>query len=107
MPSVRTKRLLECILLSPTLAVAAALVLRFTLLWLSHRGENLANPRFETVGLETKLVAESLAAGNGFFGPYPGYELPTACLAPVYPFLWAIGNKILHLNSFGATIFSQ
>ncbi len=107
MSSDRKKRVLACVLLSPTLAVAVALALRLVLLWLSHRGENLANPRFETVGLETKLVAESLAAGNGFFGPYPGYELPTACLAPVYPFLWAIGIKIFHLNSFGATILSQ
>src|ERR1700693_3406348 len=107
MPSVGTKRILACALRSPALAVAAALALRLVLLWLSHRGEDLANPRFETVGLETKLVAESLAAGKGFFGPYPGYELPTACLAPAYPFLWAIGDKLFHLSSFGATIFSQ
>jgi 4-amino-4-deoxy-L-arabinose transferase-like glycosyltransferase len=107
MPSVGTKRILACALRSPALAVAAALALRLVLLWLSHRGEDLAHPRFETVGLETKLVAESLAAGNGFFRPYPNYEALTACLAPVYPFLWAIGNKLFHLNSFAATVFSQ
>ena len=107
MPSVGTKRILACALRSPALAVAAALALRLVLLWLSHRGEDLAHPKFETVGLETKLVAESLAAGNGFFRPYPNYEALTACLAPVYPFLWAIGNKLFHLNSFGATVFSQ
>jgi len=76
-------------------------------LWLSHYQEDRSHPTFETVGLEAKLLALSLAQGKGFSGPYPGYDLVTACIAPVYPFLWAAGIKLLHLGSFGATLFAQ
>lgn len=96
MSSIRTKRAFACVLRSPTLAVAAAFVLRMILLWLSHRGENPAHPRFETVGLEAQLLASSLAAGKGFFEPYPAYPTPTAWLAPAYPFLWSILEKLFH-----------
>jgi 4-amino-4-deoxy-L-arabinose transferase-like glycosyltransferase len=89
------------------LAVAAAYLLRMVLLWLSHHRENLSSPRFETVGLEAHLVASSLAGGKGFFGPYPRYQALTACLAPVYPFLWAIGEKLFHLNFYRSTVFGQ
>lgn len=106
-PFPNTGRIRARILSSPALAVAAALALRMVLLWLSHRGEDPVHPRFFTVGLESHLVALSLATGKGFFGPYPGYELPTACLAPVYPFLWAIGQKLFHLSFSAATLFAQ
>jgi hypothetical protein len=95
------------VLSSPSLIVASALALRLILLWLSHRGEDPAHPRLFTVGLEAHLVAQNLANGKGFFGPYPGYNLPTACLAPVYPFLWAIGNKLFHLQFGASTVFAQ
>jgi hypothetical protein len=107
MSSVRTKRAFASVLRSPALAVVAAYGLRMLLLWLSHQKEDPIHPRFETVGLEGGLVASSLARGKGFFGPYPGYEAVTAVLAPVYPFLWAIGYKLLHLDSFGAVLFCQ
>jgi 4-amino-4-deoxy-L-arabinose transferase-like glycosyltransferase len=104
---IHTERIWTRVLSSPTLAVAAALALRLALLWLSHHGEDPSHPKFFTVGLEAHLVASSLAAGKGFFGPYPGYELPTACLAPVYPFLWSIGDKLFHLSFSAATLFAQ
>jgi hypothetical protein len=107
MPFLGTNRKLASILASPTLAVAVAFALRMLLLWLSHRGEDLAHPRFETVGLEAQLVALSLAAGKGFFGPYPHYPATTACLAPVYPFLLGVGDKLFHLHSFGSTVLGQ
>src|SRR5580658_10373784 len=81
MPSPVTERRLWWVLGSPTLAAVFAFALRMILLWLSHRGEDFAHPRFETVGLEDQLVAMSLAAGRGFFGPYPNYQIVTACLA--------------------------
>ena len=77
------------------------------MLWLTHHHEDRSNPRFMTVGLEARLVAFSLAQGKGFFGPYPGYEAITACIAPVYPFLLAIGIKLFHLDAFGSTVFAQ
>jgi fumarate reductase subunit D len=107
MSSDHTKRTIAALLGSPNFVVTVAFTLRLVLLWLSHHHEDLSNPRFRTVGLEAKLVAFSLAQGKGFFGPYPGYEAITACIAPVYPFLWAVGIKLLHLGEFGATVFAQ
>src|SRR5215472_15057899 len=107
MPSSTAKRKVASVLSSPTFAVAVAFSVRLIFLWLSHYHEDRSNPTFETVGLETKLIAFSLAEGKGFFGPYPGYDAITACLAPVYPFLLAVGIKLFHLGSFGATLFSQ
>lgn len=107
MPFSSTKREISSFFRSPTFVVAVAFSLRMTLLWLSHYHEDRSNPTFETVGLEAKLIAFSLAEGKGFFGPYPGYDAITACLAPVYPFLLAVGIKLFHLGSFGATLFGQ
>lgn len=107
MLSSATKRKVASALRSPAFIVAVAFGVRMIFLWLSHYHEDRTNPTFETVGLETKLVAESLAQGRGFYGPYPGYDSITACLAPVYPFLWAVGIKLLQLESFGATVFAQ
>ena len=107
MSSLRAKRILTSMLRSPALAVIVAFALRMVLLWLSHYREDSLHPRFETVGLESRLVAESLAANKGFGNPFPGYATLTAWIAPVYPFLWVAGYKLLHLGSFGATIYIQ
>jgi 4-amino-4-deoxy-L-arabinose transferase-like glycosyltransferase len=107
MRSLGTKRIVTSILQSPSFAVAVAFTLRIALLWLTHHHEDPSNPKFETVGLETRMVAFSLAQGKGFFGPYPGYQAITAGVAPVYPFLLAIGIKLFDLNTFGATVFAQ
>jgi 4-amino-4-deoxy-L-arabinose transferase-like glycosyltransferase len=82
---------------SPKLAVVAALALRIALLWASYHAVG-ATWKFHALGLEEGRVAWSLANGKGFFGPFPGYETPTAWLAPVYPFLWAICIKLSQLN---------
>ena len=107
MPSSGMKGKISSFFRSPMFAVAAAFSLRIIFLWLSHYHEDRSHPAFETVGLESKLLALSLAHGKGFSGPYPGYDLITACLAPIYPFLWAGGIKLLHLGSFGSTVFAQ
>ena len=104
---MRAQRILAGVLRSPTLAAAAALALRIIVLWLSHRGEDPAYPRLDTVGLEAHLVASSLAAGKGFFGPFPRYQTLTAWVAPVYPFVWAIGEKLFHLTFYSSMIFAQ
>ena len=105
--TARINRTLASVLRSPALAVVAAYLLRMLLFWLSHHNEDFAHPKYETVGMENNLVALSLASGKGFFGPYPGYEAITAVIAPVYPFLSAIGYKIFHLDSFAGVIFCQ
>jgi dolichyl-phosphate-mannose-protein mannosyltransferase len=102
-----SNRKLSSLLRSPALAAAVAFALRMVLLWLSHHNENPAAPRFESVGLESSLVAASIAAGKGFFGPYPNYQATTAVLAPVYPFLGSIGYRLFHGDSFAATVFFQ
>ena len=96
--SDRTNRTLASIVRSPALAVVAAYLLRMLLFWLSHHHEDYIHPKYETVGMENNLVALSLATGKGFFGPYPGYEAITAVIAPVYPFLSAIGYKIFWIR---------
>jgi hypothetical protein len=106
-PTMALNRKIASVLQSPTLAVIAAFGLRVSLMWLSHYHENPTNPRFETMGLESSLLAASIAAGRGFYGPYPDYQATTAALAPVYPFFGAIGYKLFHLDSFAATIVFQ
>ena len=106
MPSPRRATTFASILRSPALAVIAAYLLRMALMWLTHRHEDPIHPRFQTVGLEASLVARSLAMGKGFFGPFPGYQATTAALAPVYPFLGAIGYKLFRGDSY-ATLFFQ
>jgi 4-amino-4-deoxy-L-arabinose transferase-like glycosyltransferase len=105
--SDQTDRKLGSIVRSPALAVVAAYGLRMLLFWLSHHYEDFTHPKYETVGMENNLVALSLATGKGFFGPYPGYDAITAVIAPVYPFLSAIGYKLFHLDSFAGVIFCQ
>jgi len=96
----------DFILRSATLAAAAALVLRLTLLWLTHSNGNV-RPKFQVAGGEAANIAWSLATGKGFFGPFPGYELATAWLAPVYPFLWSVGFRIVHLNPSNRILIGQ
>src|SRR5277367_3880245 len=43
--------------------------------------------------VETVLVAESLAAGEGFSNPYGCRTGPTAHLAPVYPFVLSLIDR--------------
>jgi len=94
------------LLRSSTLAVAAALVLRLTLLWLTHSNGDV-RPRFQVAGGEAANIAWSLATGKGFFGPFPGYETATAWLAPVYPFLWSIGFRIVNLKPSDRILIGQ
>jgi 4-amino-4-deoxy-L-arabinose transferase-like glycosyltransferase len=101
------KRRFATVLRSPGFAVLVAFGLRLILLWLSHHHEDRIHPRFETVGLEARMIAFSLAEGKGFSNPFPGYDLSTAWIAPVYPFLWAIGIRMFRLGAFGATLFAQ
>src|ERR1700732_2333773 len=107
MSSARIGRTLALALRSPALAVVAAYGLRMAVLWLSHHNEDPVHPGFQTVGLENDLIALSLAKGKGFFEPSPGYEAVTAVLAPVYPFLSAIGYKLFRLDFFGGLLFCQ
>jgi|SRR5579872_19577 len=107
MLSARTDRTLASILRSPALAVVGAYLLRMLLFWFSHHNEDLVNPKYVTVGMENNLVALSLAMGRGFSGPYPGYDEFTAAIAPIYPFLSAIGYKIFRLDIFAGVIFCQ
>jgi len=94
------------VLRSATLAAAAALVVRLILLWLTHSNAN-ARPKFQVAGGEAANIALSLATGKGFFGPFPGYELATAWLAPVYPFLWSLGFRIFNLNPSSRILIGQ
>jgi len=105
--SDRINRTLASLFRSPALAVVVAYGLRMLLFWLSHHNEDFSHPKYETVGMENNLVALSLATGKGFFGPYPGYAAITAIIAPVYPFLSAIGYKLFHLDTFAGVIFCQ
>ena len=98
MASNSAERTARSILRSSTLAVVAGYLLRMGLFWISHRQET-AHPMLQVLGLEEGRVAWSLATGKGFFGPFQGYEVLTAWLAPVYPFLWAICFRLSRLNS--------
>jgi len=106
MASSPAERTAASILRSSTLAVVAAYLVRMALLWISHRQET-AHPMLQVLGLEEGRVAWSLATGKGFFGPFPGYEMVTAWLAPVYPFLWAVFFRLSRLNSEGLILLSQ
>src|SRR5271157_2017339 len=70
---------------SPSAAVAVAFLLRFFFLWLSHHHEDTVHSHFVSWGMEALMVANSLALGHGFAGPFPHYPFTTAWLAPVYP----------------------
>jgi len=94
---------LQAGLRSPATAVAAALLLRLGFLYLAHR----AGGNFFPVGQEAGNVAWSLALGHGFSSPLIGMQGPTAWVAPVYPFLLALGFKLLSMNPYHVVIFGQ
>ncbi len=81
---------------SPATAVAVALLLRLGFLYLAHQ----AGGNFFSVGQEAGNVAWSLALGHGFSSPLVGMQGPTAWVAPVYPFLLALGFKLLSMNPY-------
>src|SRR5579863_6807465 len=94
---------LQAGLRSPATAVAAALLLRLGFLYLAHR----AGGNFFSVGQEAGNVAWSLALGHGFATPLIGMQGPTAWVAPVYPFLLALGFKLLSMNPYHVVVFGQ
>ena len=92
---------------SPTAIVIAALLVRFTLLWMSHHFEDRAHQKFMSWGLEALLIAKSLATGFGFSDPFLHYPFVTAWLAPVYPWLISFAHLIFHLQGHAVVIFAQ
>lgn len=88
---------------SPAIAVAVALLLRLGFLYLAHE----AGGNFFPVGQEAGNVAWSLALGHGFSSPLVGMPGPTAWVAPVYPFLLALGFKLLSMNPYRVIVFGQ
>jgi hypothetical protein len=88
---------------SPLTAAAAALLLRFSFLYLAHQ----AGGNFFPVGQEAGNVAWALALGHGFSSPLIGMQGPTAWVAPVYPILLALGFKLLSMNPYHVVIFGQ
>jgi 4-amino-4-deoxy-L-arabinose transferase-like glycosyltransferase len=93
-PAGRSKVEAAAILQSSTLAVVAAFCLRAYLLVLSHHAEDKLQLGLQVIGREAGFIAFSLASGKGFSNPFPGYDLPTGWLAPVFPALWSIGFRI-------------
>ena len=92
---------------SPSAAVAAAFLLRFFFLWLSHHHEDTVHSHFVSWGLETLMVANSLALGHGFAEPFPHYPFTTAWLAPGYPWLVSFGQLVFHFRGHALASFSQ
>jgi len=89
---------------SPLWAVAAAYLLRMSLLWLIHRDHDAYQSLFFPVSNETWNVASSLAQGNGFSAPLPGMQGPTAWLAPGYPAMLALALKLFQMDAYAARI---
>ena len=88
---------------SPVTAAAAALLLRLGFLYLARQ----VGGNFFPVGQEAGNVAWSLALGHGFSSPLAGMQGPTAWVAPVYPFLLALGFKLLSMNPYHVIVFGQ
>jgi 4-amino-4-deoxy-L-arabinose transferase-like glycosyltransferase len=107
MPFFRANRGVAAVLRAPALAVVAAYTLRMLVLWLSYQDQDMNHPRLETIGLESLMIAKSLAMGHGFSTPFPRYQAVTAWLAPVYPAIASLGYRIFRLDNFGATLFCQ
>src|SRR5579872_307796 len=94
---------LHAALRSPVTAVAAALLLRLGFLFLAQQ----AGANFFAVGQEAGNIAWSIALGHGFSSPLIGMQGPTAWVAPVYPYLLALGFKLLRMNPYHVVIFGQ
>jgi len=109
-PDVRTPfdSLREFLLHASTLAVIGALVLRLSLLLVSHVAQDKYHVDLQIVGQEAACVASALATGKGFSNPFRGYEGPTAWLAPVFPALWSVGYRVFDPEtSRGGIYFCQ
>ncbi|MGC2357684.1 MAG: glycosyltransferase family 39 protein [Candidatus Acidiferrum sp.] len=107
MSMCRPRTSLALMLRSPGAAVAAAFLLRFFFLWLSHHHEDTAHNHFVSWGLEALMIAKSLALGHGFAEPFPHYVFTTAWLAPVYPWLVSFGKLLFHLSDYALGVFAQ
>jgi 4-amino-4-deoxy-L-arabinose transferase-like glycosyltransferase len=94
---------LHVVLRLPAPAAAVALLLRLVFLYLAHQ----AGGKFFPVGQEAGNVAWALARGDGFSSPLSGMHGPTAWVAPVYPFLLALGFKLFSMNPYRVVIFGQ
>ncbi|HVA93328.1 MAG TPA: glycosyltransferase family 39 protein [Candidatus Dormibacteraeota bacterium] len=97
-PSVRTDQPVAALLQSVWLAIVGAFGLRVFLCLLSHRMDSKSHLGLQVIGREAGFIAWSLASGKGFANPFPGYNLVTGWLAPVFPFLWSIGLRIFNPN---------
>lgn len=89
---------------SPATAVAAAFLLRMSLLWAIHRDRDAHAFLFFPSSLETWNIAWSLALGKGFSSPLTGMQGPTAWVAPAYPWLLAQALRLTHNNGYSATV---
>ena len=94
---------LQAAMRSPLTAVAAALLLRLGFLFLAQQ----AGGNFFAVGQEAGNIAWSIALGRGFSSPLIGMQGPTAWVAPVYPYLLALGFKLLSMNPYHVVIYGQ
>lgn len=95
----RAKTSFVTVLAWPTFAVVMAFCLRVFLCVLSHRADNSAHINLQIMGKEAGFIASSLASGNGFANPFPGYSATTAWLAPIFPTLWSIAFRIFPPNA--------
>ena len=89
------------------LAALAAFLLRVSLCVLSHRLDSV-HPVRQVVGQEAGYIAWSLHIGKGFSTPFPGYERPTAWLAPVFPAMWSVSFMLFDpFRTQGHIYFAQ
>src|SRR5262245_16345489 len=89
------------------LIVFVAFSVRVLLGFLSHWFDSV-HPVRTFVGQEADYIAYSLSIGKGFSNPFPGYDRPTAWLAPVFPVLWSVGFKLFDpFKSQGHIYFCQ
>lgn len=84
---------------SAAFIAAAALAVRFVILWwMWHRAAPAAAN--EPYGYELGCVAKSIASGKGFSSPLPFFETgPTAWLSPIFPYVVAGIFKIWGIYS--------
>lgn len=88
-------------------AALAAFLLRVSLCVLSHRLDSV-HPVRQVVGQEAGYIAWSLHIGKGFSTPFPGYERPTAWLAPVFPAMWSVSFMLFDpFRTQGHIYFAQ
>lgn len=92
---------------SPRTIVLVALLLRLFVLCLAHYHEDPGHRRLESLGSESLVIGSSLAAGNGFANPFPGYDAPTVWLAPVYPWLASLAVRISNFDGYKSGLFCQ